>query len=141
MLLRRDKAESKETGKTLDQYRQDKPPQLTLFELTLPENRQHSNTVQLYDFMPKYHYGKAQRINGKFLDQLEREFECEGRRYHLQIKPASIVDKDGIEKYYYPRSARNWSKMLCGNSFAKGRGCSWTTRPAWPSACTSCRRN
>ena len=95
-------ADKKDKAKSLQQYRHEKPVQLTFFEHLLPEERRYSNTVELYDFIPKYHWGKAQRISGQFLKQLEREFECRGRRYRVKIKPASIEDKDGTERYHYP---------------------------------------
>lgn len=88
--------------KSLEEYRQEKPVQLTFFELILPDQRRYSNTIELYDFIPKYHWGKAQRINGQFLKQLEREFVCRTKHYRVKIKPASIEDKDGVERYYYP---------------------------------------
>ena len=52
--------------------------------------------------MPKYHWGKVERIGGKFLDTLEREFECKGTRYKIKIAPARITDKDGIDREYFP---------------------------------------
>jgi hypothetical protein len=52
--------------------------------------------------MPKYYWGKVERIAGRFLESLEREFECRGVKYKIQISPASIVDPDGVERYYYP---------------------------------------
>lgn len=70
--------------------------------MLLPNDKKFSNTVELYDFIPKFFWGKVERINDKFLDSLEREFECRGRQYKVKIHPASIEDKDGIERYYYP---------------------------------------
>lgn len=89
-------------AKKLDDYKQDKPVQLTLFELLLPNEKPYSNTVELYDFIPKYHWGKVERVNGTFLKSLEREFECRSVRYRVSIQPASLKDKNGEEKYYYP---------------------------------------
>lgn len=88
--------------KKLADYKQDKPVQMTLFELLLPSEKHYSNTVELYDFIPKYHWGKVERVNGTFLKSLDREFECRGKRYHVNIQPASLKDKNGEEKYYYP---------------------------------------
>ena len=88
--------------KKLSEYKQDKPVQLTLFELLLPGEKPYSNTVELYDFIPKYHWGKVERVNGMFLKSLDREFECRGVRYQVSIQPASLKDKNGEEKYYYP---------------------------------------
>ena len=68
-----------EKAKRLEEYAASDPPQLTLFQLLdlKPQERpRYSHTIELYDFMPKYHWGKVQRINGKFLEVLEREFEC-----------------------------------------------------------------
>ncbi len=92
------------TGKTkrLVEYKQEKPIQLTLFEMLLPGEQPYSNTVELYDFIPKYHWGKVERVNGMFLKSLEREFECRGSRYSVTIQPASLRDKNGEEKYFYP---------------------------------------
>lgn len=90
------------TAKKLADYKQEKPVQMTLFELLLPNERHYSNTVELYDFIPKYHWGKVERVNGTFLKSLDREFECRGKRYHVTIQPASLKDKNGEEKYYYP---------------------------------------
>ncbi len=89
-------------AKKLDDYDKTKPARLTLFEMLLPNDREYSNTVELYDFIPKYHWGKVQRINNKFLDSLEGEFECRGVKYKVKIRPASIEDRNGIERYYYP---------------------------------------
>jgi hypothetical protein len=88
--------------KKLTNYKQEKPVQLTLFELLLPSEKPYSNTVELYDFIPKYHWGKVERVNGTFLKSLDREFECRGMRYQVTIQPASLKDKNGEEKYYYP---------------------------------------
>jgi hypothetical protein len=89
-------------AKSLARYVEEKPAQLGLFELLLPEDSRYSNTVELYDFIPKYKFGKPERIQGKWLNQLVRQFECRGTRYTVEIKPASITDKDGVERYYYP---------------------------------------
>lgn len=88
--------------KKLTEYKQDKPIQLSLFELLLPSEKPYSNTIELYDFIPKYHWGKVERVNGTFLKSLDREFECRGKKYNVTVQPASLKDKNGEEKYYYP---------------------------------------
>ena len=96
---------SPEKTKRLEEYEAAEPQQLTLFQLLdlkPQEQKRYSNTLELYDFMPKYYWGKVERIGGKFLDSLVREFECRGERYNIEIKPASIRDKNGVERYYYP---------------------------------------
>ena len=88
--------------KKLEEFAQTRPNQLDFFELLGIENKPYSRTIELYDFIPKYFWGKVERINGRFLDSLDREFECRGKKYTVRIKPASIDSKDGIEKYFYP---------------------------------------
>ncbi len=74
-----------ESIKNFDDYEQSYPRQLALFEYVQPKEKNYSNTVELYDFMPKYHWGKTERINGKFLESLEREFECRGVKYKIEL--------------------------------------------------------
>ena len=88
--------------KKIDEFKQSKPAQMSLFEMLLPQEREFSNTIELYDFIPKYFWGKSKRINGKFLEQLEREFECRSVRYKVKIDPAKISDRDGVTRDYYP---------------------------------------
>lgn len=91
-----------ESAKQLQDFEPSYPVQLQLFEFLQPEERHYSNTVELYDFMPKYHWGRTERINGKFLESLEREFECRGAKYKIEVAPAVIKDRDGVKRYYYP---------------------------------------
>lgn len=109
-------------AKRLDDYDQSKPVQLTLFEMLLPNEREFSNTVELYDFIPKYHWGKVQRINDKFLDSLEREFECRGVKYKVKIRPASIEDRNGVERYYYPSKREELVEDALRKFVAEGQG-------------------
>lgn len=108
--------------KSLEQYRQEKPVQLTFFEHLLPEERRYSNTVELYDFIPKYFWGKPQRLDGQFLKQLKREFECRGKRYRVKIKPASIEDKDGTERYHYPSQREELVEDALRKFVCQGQG-------------------
>lgn len=55
----------------------------------------------LYPFIPKYFYGEPQRINGQFLEPLERDFEFDGKMYGVRMTPARIEDGDGIGRDYY----------------------------------------
>jgi hypothetical protein len=109
-------------AKRLDDYDRSKPMQMTLFELLLPNEREFSNTVELYDFIPKYHWGKVQRINDKFLDSLEREFECRGVKYKVKIRPASIEDRNGVERYYYPSKREELVEDALRKFVAEGQG-------------------
>src|SRR4051812_47773100 len=91
-----------EITQTIDDFNQSFPLQLSLFQYLQPEEKRYSNTIELYDFMPKYYWGKTERINGKFLETLEREFECRGAKYKIVVSPAVIKDRDGVNRYYYP---------------------------------------
>lgn len=93
--------------KKLDQYKRTKPDQLNLFEMLGPEDQQYSNSIELYDFIPKYFWGKSdrvkvERVNRDVLPIIERSFECRGKKYQVKLTPATIKDKDGVERDYYP---------------------------------------
>lgn len=91
----------REKKKSLEQYAVTKPEQLLLFELTSAE-KDYSQSVELYDFIPKYFWGKSNRLNGKFLDNIHREFECRGKLYQLTIMPARLEEGKNDFKEYYP---------------------------------------
>jgi len=86
----------------LEDYKTSKPTQLQLFELVHPSEKDYSNTIELYDFIPKYVWGRVERIQEKFLEPVEREFECRGGRYRVRIAPARVQDSDGVSRDYLP---------------------------------------
>lgn len=112
------------SDKLLKEYTQTKPEQLSLFEMIAPEEKKYSNTVELYDFIPKYFWGKADqlRVNGKFLDSLEREFVCRGKTYKVKIKPASIEQSDGQEIYFYPSKREELVEDALRKLVCEGKG-------------------
>jgi hypothetical protein len=83
-----------------------RPLQLQLFQTFLPEDQdKYSNTIELYDAIPKYFPSKhmgARRIHGTYLPILTRSFEHKSEAYKLEIRPARLADKDGTEREYYP---------------------------------------
>ena len=108
-----------ETPKKLEEYEATNPRQLDLFifgDLKPQERPRYSHTIELYDFMPKYHWGKVERIGGKFLDSLQLEFECKGVKYKIEITPASIRNNKGVERYYYPSKPEELVEdaLVCG---------------------------
>ena len=111
-----------EEPKRLEDYHQSRPEQLTMFELLLPEDRRFSNTIELYDFIPKYVWGKVERINGEFLRALERPFECRGRRYEVTIDPAKIKEKDGVTRDYYPSKREELVEDALRKFASEGQG-------------------
>ncbi len=88
--------------KRLDDYEQYKPVQMELFEALLPEDKNLSSTIEFYDFCPKYVYWRIERLQDKFLDRIEREFECRGSGYRLSVDPAKVKDSDGVVRDYFP---------------------------------------
>lgn len=100
--LRLNGEQAETDGKRLADYEQSRPLQLVLFEYLQPADKRFSNTIELYDFMPKYVWGKVERIGGAFLKTLTRGFDCRGRKYQIEISPARLKDKNGDEREYYP---------------------------------------
>jgi len=88
--------------KDLIEYKQTQPEQLKLFE----SEEKYSNTIELYDSMPKYYFGGVEREKGKNVDSLpilNREFVHRKRNYKLSISPAAVQDKKtGKTINYYP---------------------------------------
>jgi hypothetical protein len=81
------------------------PTQLSLFQTFYPDNEKYSNTIELYDAIPKYYPTKhiaPLRIDDTFLRVLTREFEHKGEAYKLMLRPARIVYKDGGEQDFFP---------------------------------------
>ena len=95
------------TGKVIT-LTKTQPAQLSLFgEFLPPEARDsYSNTIELYDAIPKYFSSKKTmaklRRDGIFLKSLKRRFRHRDQYYELVIKPARLIDKDAQEKEYYP---------------------------------------
>ena len=88
--------------KDLVEYRQTQPKQLELFE----SEESYSNTIELYDLVPKYYFGGVEREKGKNVESLpilNREFMHRNHSYKLSISPAAIQDKkSGKTINYYP---------------------------------------
>jgi len=108
--------------KSLDEYKASQPEQLELFSLFGEENKKYNNTIELYDFMPKYFWGNVKRINGQFLPSLKRDFECRGIKYKLKLSPAKIEDKDGVERDYYPGQREEIVEFALRKLATEGRG-------------------
>jgi hypothetical protein len=108
--------------KKLQEYQQDKPEQLSFFELLGIGDAPYSNTIELYDFIPKYYWSNLKRENGKYLPTLEREFECRGIRYKVKIDPARIDGKDGIRRDHYPSQREELVESALRKLAADGHG-------------------
>ena len=119
--MKKRKSEGLETPKKFVDYEKSTPLQMSLFDL-LNNEKDFSHTVELYDFMPKYFWGKAARIDGVYLPRLEREFECRNRKYTLILYPASIEDGNGNEKYHYPAKREEVVEDALRKIMAEGKG-------------------
>ncbi|MEZ4682110.1 MAG: hypothetical protein R2932_48680 [Caldilineaceae bacterium] len=87
------------------------PMQMSLFQTFLTDEDKYSNTIELYDAIPKYYPSRQlnrQRENGKYLPILKRQFRYKNQvtgettLYHVNIKPARIECKDGQVREFYP---------------------------------------
>lgn len=94
-------AKSKKIMK-LDDYKQ---KQLTL-PFILPERQKdYSRTIELYDAINKYVWhriAKKDRIAGRFLDTIVREFEFRNVPYKVRLIPARVEVRKGNEIDVFP---------------------------------------
>jgi len=93
-------------GKVVTLYR-DQPRQMSLFQTFIPRDEKYSNTIELYDAVPKYFPVKKLseiRINGIYLPVVTRKFQHKGKSYQVEIRPARIIYKNRKEKEkeFYP---------------------------------------
>jgi len=86
------------------------PAQLNLFQTFLPQDDKYSNTIELYDAIPKYFANKRQMVELRegpegreiYLPTLEREFKHKDILYTVTITPARVKDRKDKEAEYYP---------------------------------------
>jgi hypothetical protein len=71
--------------------------------------------------MPKYVWGKVERVGGVYLPTLRREFECRGRKYSLEIAPARITDGDK-EIECFPSKREEMVEDALRKMMAEGQG-------------------
>lgn len=97
-------------GKTFDGEKillqESYPKQLSFFQYILLEDKEYSNTIELYDAIPKYYPSPKKmaslRTGGSYLKVLERTFKHRGEEYSLELTPARIKKEDSTEVEYYP---------------------------------------
>jgi hypothetical protein len=116
------KRAAKQVIKKLEEYKQEKVTQMELFQLVTTEGQEYSNTIELYDFIPKYHWGNVTRLNDQFLESLERTFVYRGREYTAIIAPARIKDKDGVVRDYFPSQREELVEDALRKLACEGRG-------------------
>lgn len=108
--------------KKLEEFTAEKPFQLELFELTDPEETPYSNSVELYDAIPKFHWGGVKRIEGKFLDTIARDFMHRGRMYKVQVSPARITGRGGVSRDHFPGVREELVEDALRKLVAEGHG-------------------
>jgi len=103
-------------------FKQSIPSQLEMFHLPEIHRGGYSNTVELYDVMPKYYHGGVTRVGGKFLDKLSRSFQHRGKSLKLNITPALITTNKGENKAFYPGQREEIIEDVLRKFMAEGRG-------------------
>ena len=90
-------------NKLFKEFDKTSPQQNELFKILdsavgseITDAGKYSQTLELYDFVPKFVWGKPERIEGRFLDPIRRQFECRGVKYNLVVAPAFIEDGNGF---------------------------------------------
>jgi hypothetical protein len=87
--------------KKLSEYKCEQLPLPFMFDRPEPN---YSHTIELYDAVPKYVWGRIalkDRKSGQFLDSIKRKFEFRGKVYRVKITPARIEEK-GLDMDYFP---------------------------------------
>lgn len=109
----------------LEDYKNNtKPKQLELFEhFTAPRQRQnYSNTIELYDFTPKYFWSNSQKVTQEMPKMLERGFEYSSKKYTVTVTPARIKGEDGIIRDCYPSEREEIIEDALRKIATEGRG-------------------
>jgi hypothetical protein len=83
------------------------PEQLVLdfFIQEEDDGQKYSHTIELYDAIPKYFWGKQPRDANGYLPTLNREFKHRDVSYTVEVLPARITKKikgKQVEQEYYP---------------------------------------
>lgn len=104
--------------------------QLGLFETPFDDNKDCSNTIELYDAMPKYFWGKlpkrSENSNGDkcYLEPIERVFSFRDQNYRVVITPARIKCKDGVYRDHFPKEREDFVEYALRKLAYSGRhGC------------------
>lgn len=96
--------EKQKKEKKYIEYKKTKPEQLDLFSFNnvyFDKREQYSNTVELYDIVPKYIHDDVEKYRTKegLLKPITRNFKFKKQDMILNISPAYVFDK---EKAFFP---------------------------------------
>jgi hypothetical protein len=104
--VKTDRVKGKDINGQVVTLERTQPKQLSLFQTFLSDEERYSNTIELYDAVPKYFSNHkimaSMREGGKYLPVLKREFEHKGDTYILLIRPARLLYHNGTEMEHYP---------------------------------------
>jgi hypothetical protein len=104
------------------------PYQLDLFQYLLPDEERYSNTIELYDAIPRFFASTKKmaemRENGKYLPTLRRSFKFKNTSYQVDIRPGRVSKKDGTDIEYYPSEREQFiEEALWKIAHDKLKGC------------------
>ena len=91
-------------AKNLEDHKQIPLP-LGFLEPTTADASNYSRSIEMYDALPKYYWGRVKeedRIEGQFLQSIKRNFVFRGEEYRITVVPARIEDNDGVDRDYFP---------------------------------------
>lgn len=110
--------------KKIEDHEITRPDELSIFEIPpdYEDAKKYSNTIEIYDSIPKYYWGKQMRKDGKYLDSLKREFVHKGANYSVRITPARIQDRDGEEREYLPSQREELVEDALRKLATEGKG-------------------
>lgn len=108
--------------KELDDYNHSRPHQLDFYELTAPDEQHYSNTIELYDAVPKYIYRSPKRDKGGNLKPVIRDFFHKGEEFTVTIQPASIQQKNGDFIDIFPKEREELIEDALRKLASTGRG-------------------
>ena len=106
--------------------------QLSLFQNFLcntEAERDHlSNAIDLWDNVPRYSISRQamtkSRIEGRFLEKYQTEFQHRGRTYTVTITPARVRDLDGVDREFYPSATEELIEDAL-RKLAADQHCGW----------------
>lgn len=114
--------------KKFELIKQTKPLQLSLFEILtetdvltedgskqLKKGKNYSQTIELYDFMPRFvfkHQADLRRNFNGLLPAMIRDFECRGVPFRLTLAPATLVQPNGESVAHYPGADEDILEMV-----------------------------
>lgn len=99
------KIDKKMKKKKYSEFQKRRDRQLDFFHFLTPRDQEFSNTLHLYDALPKYTVSPLalRRVESKYLDSKHSSLSYRGKSYKVTVFPARVEDwRDGVEKDFLP---------------------------------------